>query len=128
MIIPFKERFVEPILNGSKIHTIRADRPNRWRMGKHIHFATGARTKNYNCFKTGRCYCVQKINIEWKHLNKAVVRIDDKIFGIYENQNRFDYQLQELANNDGFNRMSDFFDFFNVDFEGKIIHWTNFKY
>jgi hypothetical protein len=36
--------------------------------------------------------------------------------------------LNKLSKNEGFNLVDDFFRFFNKDFEGKIIHWTNYKY
>lgn len=38
MILPFKKRFVEPIMDGSKIHTIRRDSNNRWYRGRKVHF------------------------------------------------------------------------------------------
>ena len=41
MILTFKERFVEPILNSTKIHTIREDKYNRWKKGMKIHFWCG---------------------------------------------------------------------------------------
>lgn len=51
MILSFKEQFIPKILDGTKIHTIREDKKNRWEAGKKIHFATGVRTKNYKCPK-----------------------------------------------------------------------------
>ena len=33
-----------------------------------------------------------------------------------------------LMTNDGFDSPEDFFEWFDEDFEGKIIHWTHFKY
>lgn len=63
MILSFNKKFKEPIETGTKIHTIRLDKPNRWRAGKTIHFATGIRTKNYDNFKVGRCMSIQYIKI-----------------------------------------------------------------
>ena len=65
MVLGFKEQFVKPILSGDKIHTIRADQFDRWYAGRNIHFATGVRTKDYNCFKEGECVGVQNIRIGW---------------------------------------------------------------
>jgi len=48
MILGFKTKFTDKILNGSKIHTIRKDSKNRWKVGNTIHFANGIRTKNNN--------------------------------------------------------------------------------
>ena len=36
--------------------------------------------------------------------------------------------LRELAKNDGFESVEDFFAYFNKDFKGKIIHWTDLQY
>ncbi|WP_246838111.1 hypothetical protein [Leptospira mayottensis] len=37
-------------------------------------------------------------------------------------------ECEELAENDGFESFSDFCTYFNNNFEGKIIHWTDKKY
>ena len=66
MILSFNKKFKEPIETGTKIHTIRLDKPNRWRAGKTIHFATGIRTKNYDNFKVGRCMSFQYITISYR--------------------------------------------------------------
>ena len=36
--------------------------------------------------------------------------------------------MLNLVQNDGFASISDFFKFFNKDYTGKIIHWTDLKY
>lgn len=48
MILSFKKQFLDPIITGSKIHTIRADKPNRWKPGNKIHFATGEKLWSEN--------------------------------------------------------------------------------
>jgi uncharacterized protein YqfB (UPF0267 family) len=121
MILPFKKQFVLPILEGTKIHTIREDKHSRWEAGKTIHFATGVRTKNYNCFKEGVCVSVQTIEISSNYFKgNKIVLIDNRILECSE--------VLRLAKNDGFNSEADFFDWFNHDFKGKLIHWTNKKY
>lgn len=124
MILGFKPEFQEPILKGTKIHTIREDKPNRWKAGNKIHYATGVRTKKYNQFKLGECVSVQQIEITrpiWsEYLNDAVVKIDGKTLT--------KEQQQQLAYNDGFSNLLSFWLWFNEDFKGKIIHWTDFKY
>lgn len=37
-------------------------------------------------------------------------------------------EVEVLARNDGFDSISDFFKWFNKDFQGSIIHWTDLKY
>ena len=36
--------------------------------------------------------------------------------------------MERLAKNDGFETMDDFWSFFNQDYQGMIIHWTDTKY
>ena len=130
MILSFKPQFVEPILDFSKIHTIRLDPHNRWKAGTKIHFATGIRTKSYRQFMEGECKGVQKIEIKqggkfsvWTWL---VITINGK--GINEET------FYKLCRNDGFGDTLDFENFFFPKkqnpkiFKGKIIHWTDFKY
>ena len=132
MILSFKEQFKEPILNGVKIHSIRQDQHNRWKIDRIIHMATGVRTKKYQQFAEHICKSIQEIEIfhfeSIMFANKIAVCIDGKVFGQYYDKNRYDYQLNQLAKNDGFKRVSDFFEWFDSDFKGKIIHWTDFKY
>jgi hypothetical protein len=130
MILGFKERFKQPILDGIKIHTIREDKANKWSSEYYIHFATGVRTKKFNMFKVAPCVSVQKIDIEWMTIgtiNRASVKIDNICVGCYTN--RYPFGLcYFIAKNDGFDNVHEFFQFFNKDFHGKIIHWTNCRY
>lgn len=138
MILSFKPKFVDPIKAGSKIHTIREDKPNRWHAGRPIQYATGVRTKNYKEFNSGICRSVQFIRIKWidKIVSVEIGSIktemkliyffnpsDEKVFGMIEKG-----EMKELSLNDGFESIEAFFKWFDKDFEGKIIHWTNHKY
>lgn len=136
MILAFKEQFRKLILQGTKIHTIREDKPNRWKKGNTIHFATGVRTKNYECFEELTCWSVQKIEIKYFCENcsttAVTVFVGDKMIGgalmkHCQIQSCHDSVLQ-LALNDGFKDVNEFLEWFSEDFEGKIIHWTNKKY
>jgi hypothetical protein len=37
-------------------------------------------------------------------------------------------KIDELARNDGFDSTDQFFCYFDKDFSGRIIHWTNTRY
>ena len=132
MILGFNKRFPQPILDGSKKHTIREDKHNRWKAGRIIHMATGVRTKNYNCFCKCKCTGTQSITII--HLGGWIqVFIDKRFFGEayhhgLDDIHEYSTCLVELARNDGFSYLSEFFHWFNTDFEGKIIHWTDYRY
>lgn len=121
MILGFHQQFVTPILNGTKIHTIREDKYNRWEPGRIIHGATGVRTKKYHQFFQEICKSTQKIEIRHYNLLNPTIIIDERILFYFN-------QIVRLAQNDGFNSVNDFFNWFDTDFTGKIIHWTDFKY
>ncbi|MCH4824278.1 hypothetical protein ML462_13970 [Gramella lutea] len=116
-----------------KLHTIREDKGDNWKAGRDIHFVINNRSKNrYQFAPVITAVSIQKIEIKYIPLSKPLgemrpfVKIDDKlIFGIdgYD-----DGRMTELAINDGFDSKEDFFAWFNADFIGKIIHWTNLKY
>jgi hypothetical protein len=90
------------------------------------HFATGVRTKKYNCFKEGECISIQSVFIRNNNLGKRVF-VEDKSSCTGMKQLTPD-EIETLSWNDGFNFCDDFWEFFPEDFNGKIIHWTNFKY
>lgn len=116
----------------AKLHTIRADEKERWKPGRDIHFVINNRSKNqYQFAPVIKCVSVQTIEI--KEMDMTVydciklkdgrvftVRVDGKYLPMY--------RITELAKNDGFDSVEDFFAWFNTDFHGKLIHWTNLKY
>jgi len=120
---------------NSKNHTIRADEKDRWQPGKLIHFVINNRTKNRLQFApVVPVVSTQKIKIHWFgesrslqasklapfRFNYVDVVIDGNVMTIN--------QVTELAQNDGFDSIEDFFTYFKTDFKGKIIHWTDLKY
>lgn len=124
MVLGFKPQFEDLIQTGQKKHTIREDKHDRWKAGMVIHFATGVRTKLYEQFKEGKCKSVQTIRIDHDYIpligHCISVFIDDRSLPPDE--------ILKLAKNDGFEDTSEFFNWFNKDFTGKIIHWTELKY
>jgi len=126
MILGFKKQFVEPIKNGTKIHTIRKDNHRRWKAGNKIHFYTGIRTKEMKCFGKLTCISVQSIVIKYENKcsDYPVVVIDGKTHLIAHRPNI----ILQLAMNDGFKNVKDFLKWFDKDFSGMLIHWTDLKY
>jgi len=103
-----------------KLHTIREDKANRWEAGKLIHPYYGARTKGAVQFgPVMRVESVQSI-VMIQRADRLDVSIDEKI--IYSDE------LEILAENDGFDTLADFLEYFNGGFRGKIIHWTRLRY
>lgn len=117
MVIGFKPQFVEPILKGIKVHTIREDNHNRWQAGMKMHMATGVRTKNYKQFAEKICTGNRRIIIEpeKKQVSICVNSTQIKYFN--------EQGIETLAKNDGFNSVDDFWKWFNKPFFGKLIYW-----
>jgi hypothetical protein len=116
------------IVTPPKLHTIRRDEKNRWGAGCDIHFVINNRTSDrFQFAPVIKCVSVQEIKIiaispfdgtNFKRTN--FILIDDIVLAPSE--------MDKLAINDGFDCVEDFFAYFNKDFTGKIIHWTDLKY
>lgn len=138
--LPKKEDF------NSKIHTMREDKHDRWKAGMSIQMVY--RGKNYSIldeFNKGipelsKCISTQSIILyfsEYAGQTKMVsIYIDGRLYWVGQVTNtggnscsREDRKLIEtLAINDGFKSSIEFFKWFNKDWTGKIIHWTDLKY
>ena len=132
MVLPFKDQFVAPIGAGTKIHTIREDKHNRWRAGRKIHMATGVRTPSYYCFNDKDfCTGTQLIEFTWQDdvCRISIDRVHRLSWVLADKPSKF-YPglLLVLSENDGFDDPFYFLSWFNSDFSGKIIHWTDFRY
>lgn len=116
------------IITGLKPHTIREDKSNRWKEGRVIQFfeweGKPYRSKQVKITKAV-CKSVQNIEIVWKDpdgLRYPTPSIFvDGLWIVGEEKKR-------LALNDGFGSLMDFYAWFDKDFTGKIIHWTDLRY
>ncbi len=132
MVIGFNPQFKDLILQGTKIHTIREDKTDRWKPGMKMHMATGVRTKKYNQFADKTCTGTQKIQFVWKIFNKGMANENwgVRIF-IDDVDITNDPVINKLLDADGFKTRNDFFNWpawNKKNFTGKIIHWTDKKY
>lgn len=116
-----------------KLHTIREDKNDRWKPGVIIDFFINVRTKKMFRFAPSiPVISTQKIDISWhdnpyNDILNPVVWIDDNLF--YDKEFSFGIEkMLTLAKSDGFNSIEDFFLYFNKDFYGKLIHWTEIIY
>lgn len=117
-----------------KIHTIRRDKKNRWKVGNKIHFVINNRTQKR--FQFAPILNVTKIEkfeiIQGKGGALTDIFINDSLFWAIDK--RFvvhsftDYKIEDFVKNDGFESVEKFLDWFSEDFRGKIIHWTGFSY
>lgn len=148
MILGFKPQFKPLILDGCKIHTIREDKNDRWKVGTKIQMATGVRTKNYEQFAEAVVTKIMNINIKWnlcENGEKSPLKNDPSRYPtvIVSNTLNYNYYFENFSElifcrkhlydmtlfalNDGFNSPDEFFAWFNKDFTGKIIFWSNLK-
>ena len=129
MILSCKPQFEPPILAGTKIHSMRKDIHQRWKVGMVIHFATGARSKNYRQFHEDICTGKQKVGL-YQGSRGIMVLIDSIMLK--------ETCILELARNDGFTTVEDMMRFFipvvptafhdMKQWTGRIIHWTDKRY
>jgi len=133
MILTFsKTEFVNRIKNGMKVHTIRVDKHNRWKIGMKIHFWLGnpknnrGKTKSYQ-FGVGEVLRIEFItmlfanNEDWQ---QDFVKIGEDIILITKDE------LNALAENDGFDnweQMKNWFENSDNKYVGKIIFWKDYS-
>lgn len=134
MILGFKQKFSEgvtlknkptefkpKILAGTKIHSMREDKYNRWKVGMSMQLAHGVRTNQYDHFATKELVSIQQVRIQYEEgRDTPRVLIDGRAIGILE--------LLMLAKNDGFDGFKDFFEYFDTTANYKLLHWTNYRY
>ncbi|MFT3753703.1 MAG: ASCH domain-containing protein [Paludibacter sp.] len=123
MLLTFsKQQFVDRILSGDKIHTIREDKTNRWKAGTKIHFWKGnprnVKNNPYQ-FATGTVRDTLTIQI-LPNENKIHFPILGTTIKSLDNLNR-------IAKSDGFDNWEEMKNWFNTDFRGKLIFFENVK-
>lgn len=112
-----------------KLHTIRDDSKNRWKAGTKIDFFINCRKADMTRFApTLPVVSIQDIMITRNKHGKTMVFIDGKIFYMQDWSVEQKYKMLHFAHNDGFDTTEEFSEYFDTDFNGKIIHWTNLKY
>jgi len=131
-LLNFKRQFVEPIREGRKCHTIRADRKNPVKPGDRLYLYCGARTKN--CFRVlpEPVTCTKVLPVVFDRSNGGWVlyhakaeahvlcpaaKIDGQILSRDE--------CEQLARCDGFDSYAEMMGFWDgrLPFHGQIIHW-----
>jgi len=121
--------FDRKIINDHKLHTIRVDQHDRWRTGRRINHCHGVRTKYFDNFYNNDCTGTQRIKII--HYKKRVaVFVDNERIGYWDKvfETTYYQRIKDLAKNDGFDSTADFFKWFEKNFTGNIIHWTDLRY
>lgn len=104
-----------------KLHTIRHDEKNQWKAGRLIHPVIHNRTPDRFQFAPEfPCVSVQKIELWYHGFALKSLTVDGRRLSWDE--------IETLAVNDGFDNRQEFLKYFNSDFSGKIIHFTDLRY
>lgn len=125
----------------SKIHTIREDKNDRWKVGTNIDFFINCRQKDMFRFAPVLpVVSIQEIfmTLRGDDIEITVSEVNSYIGG--DDKYLYFEDKIKLVKNDGFDTYKDFKNYFipkieanfketgNSWFKGKIIHWTDFKY
>jgi hypothetical protein len=140
-----------------KLHTFRIDSNDRWKPGMSIQMVyRGPKYSVKDHFNKyipefQSCISTQKVEIKWttnkEFFNRKEVSVfvdryllleaafSNSAIGATHHYRHLDgvvakanASIDLIAVNDGFNGLFDFFKYFNKDFTGKIIHWTDLRY
>ena len=142
---PRNYNFVAKDKLPAKLHTIREDKKNRWKVGTKIDFFINCRQNDMFRFAPVLpVVSTQKIEFIWKENTEnltclgtsfdktCTIMIDDRFYGdaYFFNGSvvSSSYTIPIFANNDGFDTPEELFAYFNKNFKGKIIHWTDLRY
>lgn len=124
MILSFSfPEFEHLIKTGIKRFTIREDKHNRWRNGMKIHFWMGSpRNPSKNPYLFGEGIC--------NRVDHCLLSPRKNFVKIYSNKSASDFLLlnnsdllDEFAVEDGFKSWKHLKEWFEEDFEGRIIRW-----
>ena len=108
-----------------KIHTIRADKKQRWKPDNKIHFVINNRTPDrFQFAPVILVKSVQQIQILPFSTKSSGVHNEVRI----EGRRLSAAEIRTLAKNDGFSNVNQFWKYFDKPFNGKIIHWTDHQY
>jgi len=118
-------------VSSSKIHTIRKDSRSRW--NKDVVFAPVAKHDNdqIQFFSNLKIVNTQEIKVSY-YRKKPEVYIKSEalkmwviFYADYGSEIYNEEGMNELAVNDGFRDIKQFFQYFKEEYVGKIIHWTD---
>ena len=115
MNINYKKEMERALASGIKLHTIRQKPIAVGTMMNHIVYPY--KKKERRCVLSNFCTSTQMITIE---SSSRTIKVDNKELSKVD--------IERLSKNDGFDSIEDFWSFFNQDYQGMIIHWTDTKY
>lgn len=122
----YRENQPNPIIWTPKIHTFREDPHNRWKIGMKVQMVyRGAGYKildhfNKNIPELDQIESIQTIIIIPHKETVPEICVDGKWLTLIE--------CEQCIKNDGFDNSNQFIKWFKKPFDGKILHFTDFRY
>lgn len=121
----FQKRFAPPILDGTKVHTIRAERRRHARPGEAMQLYTGMRTKVCKLILTPVCEAAVPVHMVFCRRGGAEIRIGGRLMAAV--------LLDAFARADGFADLADMVGFWwaahpledgvTLTFQGVLLRW-----
>jgi len=116
MLLTFKKQFVDLICQGTKIHTIRTDKSNRWKVGMKIHFWSGnPRNPSKHPYQFAEGIVKQIVQIE--------IMPEINCIQLGSRPYKYNGDIEQIALNDGFRDWEEMKQFFPDHFKGNLIIW-----
>ena len=115
----FKDQFEQPIMDNTKLHTIRAKRKHPDKPGNTLYLYVGLRTKRARKLKEVTCVRIDDIVITQRCRGVPKVRVA----GVWLDRS----ERELLARKDGFKDFEAMAAFWvgRLPFRGDMIHWRN---
>lgn len=139
MLLGFKKRFAEPILDGTKTHTFRAKRKNPPKIGETLYMYYGLKTKDATLISNKeKLISIQEARLIFIYKED---RLD--VFAQIDGRKLSLIEILSLARHDGFNSISDWATYWIESSTGKrfnkkkeydirgeldLLHWTTLRY
>lgn len=139
MLLGFKKRFKEPIQLGTKVFTLRKRRKVRPKIGETIHMYSALRTKHTELISNKeKLISIQNVRIAIQK-REFIDNLDEFRIGIYVDRRKLSRdEIEQFAQFDGFNSVSEWAEYWLTDEKGKLkertgalmemYHWTDLKY
>lgn len=122
----FKQRFIAPILAGTKTQTIRADRRRHARPGGQLQLYTGMRTKQCRLIALATCAAVGKIIISFVGPGNVKIELPGEAgpirSGMYGPRWGAVHDLDTFSRRDGFTNWDDMRAFWRAE-RGDVSEW-----
>jgi hypothetical protein len=132
MLLGFKKRFEQPILNGTKVLTMRFPRKHPAKIGERLHMYSGLRTPACKLIANHhKIVSIQSVRLSI--ITEATSGKEIIVFIDVDGKRMLGYSFLKLITADGFNSSNEFIEYW-LDGKEKITvnlnlyHWTDLRF